>query len=78
MITALFAVKNTNHYSKIMATEKYEIRKTTVADSNALIVHKNNETVMYIKPYAIDAITMTDVAQAVLKFLNKQDDNNQS
>lgn len=54
-----------------MAIEKYEVRKTTVPGSNALIVYKGTETVMYIKPYSLEASKLVDLIEVISRFLNR-------
>ena len=55
-----------------MESEKYEIRKSTVPGSNALIVYKGTETVMYIKPYILETSKMVDLIDVITNFLNRK------
>lgn len=55
-----------------MGTEKFEIRKTSVPGSDALIVHQANETVLYIKPYKVEASKLADLIAVIDKFFNRE------
>ena len=59
-----------------MEEEKYEVRKTTVPDSNALIVYQGTETVLYVKPYKLEASRVVDLIDVITNFLNRKNDNN--
>ncbi len=57
-------------------SEKYEVRKITVEGSNALIIFKGNETVLYIKPYSLETSKTVDLIDLITNFLNRKNDNN--
>lgn len=60
-----------------MEADKYEFRKISIPnipESKAIIVFKNstpNETVLYLKPYDLEALKMVDLIDVIIDFLNK-------
>lgn len=50
----------------------YTLRNLTVPTSKAVVIEKDNETVLYINPYKIDPLKYKELQEVIIKFLNNE------
>lgn len=48
----------------------YKLRSLSVPSSKAVVIEKDNETVLYINPYEMDPLKYKELQEVIMKFLN--------